>query len=1353
LNEKTRVVEENTRKTTNDGTRNPSLITEPDARSALNNKVREVENQVRSRNDNFAKKSATAFETRAHISASRVTDILERRTFRKRSGIIKDLGPTVHLSYDGRAYSAFGHLPSPKMSKRLARGFSSYAARQFTTARKSLNDTVKLLNEEVGPKIINKGQKIAGNVLDVVAGDMLDVLGIFQVITDGFFNFPDEGEVLNENTVYRVKRHSVRLQLDTMYQYNRTVDSENASRTDGAPKPYAQYPHITGPLDKLDAVARDSYITQTRVQYEVDRVRLKMLNDISTGSTHGSKLKAYIGQSLYDTYKNAIDFTSKTLLAYVDGQSFTNEYGEVIDEVTGYFTADESDSLYRDAFTAVCTYNGGVVYEDRQPVQIDPKDPGMPTMSWRPRFQCGWASKAECDREANNWYNGYKKGLWSPGDYAEWFDFDDLDLINLTSGTTSSNYQGATHAISISTDIYTAGRDTPPWFVSYVSSRYTHIKIDSTNVLRITSADSVNLYCKFVVSPIPSTYNSFTTPVTLTASNIRFGRLDSGDGFISAGLSSGTFSIKRLQVAPTDVGQQCYNPSTTTATTVCAPGYTFDLSESCYKSAYENAALVGGAVAAAATAVGKTGPKVNAAGSSIIAGALVPAFRLAVTKTQRCKFVKNDNLTSVYPPLVPVGSKLRENNKTGACIVTNPGFRSMCEYGKGTYDLSLPTRCRYNVKFCQTIGMCFNTTDSLCYLPSGKMFTATFLFGTGGPRAWIKSYGCIIGNKTDMEMSNDNMRTADGRRMLSDVLANAKKWPENVKRNMQDPGYAAMNASSVGLFARIPSLSKFAGSIGNISLVCAVVGAAQMVGHIGLMRVAGNLENTSDPLEYAIGGFIKTDNELDQIPATPTFENGWLTKPLNFKPDSAAGVRFNNITEYPEFAKYKVPISYIKARVGTDLEMQYCSPTYSLGITVGALSEQDQNSCWKNLGELTDTGTTAGLYFFKYNLVTHPLDSHTVFMSMTVGGDGMKLYEKYGTDKYFYLDWPGKYRYRFKFENRTISENQAGGFTAGQNWRLVTVWRSMNYNIHTNYIWIDATILNNSNQDGWSFSYYRTVWPNPNTNGRLMTFDVLDGVPLMRIMTNATQNALWCIPQKPWDSYADPAIGKLVLETGLKQNRSWTDGASYDSPAYPAGALKASAHYTAWDDANCSTFSNCPVTDSTKCTLSPSTQGNSVGPVYYQLVYDPKNMTVASTTATSASMSSDQQTLTVVSTSGFDVGSILTADSATALGITTGTVKVTAVLSAPSRLTISYPFQSTTGATGVTIKTTMPSKLWDTAYLSKYFYDFTINEMRQYYCLEAFAADMTGETLDPKCFAYVSARTTNYVILPQTIKP
>jgi hypothetical protein len=42
-------------------------------------------------------------------------------------------------------------------------------------------------------------------------------------------------------------------------------------------------------------------------------------------------------------------------------------------------------------------------------------------------------------------------------------------------------------------------------------------------------------------------------------------------------------------------------------------------------------------------------------------------------------------------------------------------------------------------------------------------------------------------------------------------------------------------------------------------------------------------------------------------------------------------------------------------------------------------------------------------------------------------------------------------------------------------------------------------------------------------------------------------------------------------------------------------------------------------------------------------------------------------------------------------------------------------------------------------------------KVRQYYCKEAFASDMTGETVEQHCFGYISARTNNYVMLPMTV--
>jgi hypothetical protein len=126
--------------------------------------------------------------------------------------------------------------------------------------------------------------------------------------------------------------------------------------------------------------------------------------------------------------------------------------------------------------------------------------------------------------------------------------------------------------------------------------------------------------------------------------------------------------------------------------------------------------------------------------------------------------------------------------------------------------------------------------------------------------------------------------------------------------------------------------------------------------------------------------------------------------------------------------------------------------------------------------------------------------------------------------------------------------------------------------------------------------------------------------------------------------------------------------------------------------------------------------------------------------------------ITVASTAGFTEGSILSSDSTSVLGLT-GTANVLRVDSS-TRLTIAFteqPLTSVSITPTVTIKLSMPKKLWDTAYMRRYFSDSTITEMRRYYCQSAFAADMTGETVEKLCFGYVSARTTEYVMLPMTV--
>jgi len=1327
---------------------------EGDTKTALSKKVADIEEKVRKTYVATRSKSAMTFETRISVSSARVVEIVEKRIDRGVDGKVKDPGSTKYFSYDGKVYSAFGHVPTPKMAKRIAKGFSSYAARQLSTARKSINQGVKMIGESAGGKVIDNGSKMAGNTLQFIAGDGLDVLGIFQVITDGFFNFPDESEFINKYIVYKVKRQSVRLQLDTMQKYNKDIDSKNNSRQLGTTAlPYTKYPHITGPLDKLDT---DPIVSETRAQFEVDTIRHKRLTTPNT--IHSQLLIQRIGQPVYDTLKTVTEFNKKTLLSYVDGQTLRDEYGDVTDTIDGVFSADESDNLYREAFTAVCNYNGGVVYEDRQPVQSDSIDPGTPTLSWRPRFQCGWSTEAECQREANSWYNTYKNGQQSYGDYAEWFSFDDVALRNISTGSSvSSNYQNATHAVYLSTDTAFSDRECPAWFD--ITRRYVYMAVDATNVMQITSVDSVYVYGYFVTG---------TAPASITTIKLGYTKSVSG---ITDTVPAGAYMVRQLAIAPKETGQTCLpgvgqlgNELDCSGSSGCAPGYKLQKSESCFTKAYAEAAALGAAVGVGLGASGRGRSVMISAGvSAIVAGATVPAFRLTVRNVCRC-VIDTDRANAPseidYPLLVPRGSKLRANGKSGACIVTNPGFRSMCAYGKGTYDQTVENRCTYTTEFCQNMGMCFDESSMTCYLPGAEMFAATFLFGTGGPREWIKIHGC---KSSGGDKGLNALSVADGRRMLSDALANSKRWPSNVKKAMQDPAYALMNLSSLGVLGRFTS---FPGAMSSLSMYLAVGGLVVMAGQYGARKVGDRLSNTTDPKEYAVGGFIEPPEGTteDPIPISPTYVDGWLTKPLDFVP-SAPTVQFAHITDYPDFPLgfKNSPANYLTTRP----EQQFCTSTYAVEITAVVGFNQDnarQNACWKYRPYVEVT--PAQTFNFRFY---ERVESGRKEVYMYMAWSYQTLFNTYGTSTPFYLarnsiDGRGDRKYKFQFtgdtrnpENNSPDTGSNGGDIAarkliitridGNDTRQTQVWAddlrtADRWKIDYNTCGLFGCTYRDEGQMFYVNGYVNGVWGNYPAPFRLLQ---QSEDRMIRAGIKTKYNALWCIPSKPTASYyVDPEIGTLAPEELYMQNRSWTDGLDPQSPAYPEQGIVDDLGTT--EDGGGTFFNgSCRFTGD-----SPKNQK-----FFYQLVYDKDNMAVATTTLTAqvnGNMTASQLTITVANTSGFSAGSILSSDSTSALGLI-GTATVLRVVSA-TQITLSFteqPLTSVPVTPTVTIKLSMPKNLWETDVLSKYFSNSTITDMRRYYCQEAFAADMTGETVEKKCFGYISTRTVNYVMLPMTV--
>ena len=265
--------------------------------------------------------------------------------------------------------------------------------------------------------VSTKAFKVTTEVLGSI-GDVMDVLGIIMLFTDAFYmreEFLSYGQdtskgfqprLLTADAVQDAIAKSVDAQVRAIEEYNCMLKKLNGA----TPPPYqaytyATYPQISGPLDYLDRdlPRKTAYDTQARVLVEINAVREALLKD--TNTVHGAMMRDRLGQSSYDS----IQAGSNKLWMYVGG-------------LYGQFTPPEADALYRDAFTHVCKYNGGIVYEDTHLGQ-DITKTDDPNMKGRARFQCGWATKTECIKRSNVWIEN--KGQ-TGGNYAEWYTWDEL---------------------------------------------------------------------------------------------------------------------------------------------------------------------------------------------------------------------------------------------------------------------------------------------------------------------------------------------------------------------------------------------------------------------------------------------------------------------------------------------------------------------------------------------------------------------------------------------------------------------------------------------------------------------------------------------------------------------------------------------------------------------------------------------------------------------------------------------------------------------------------------------------------------------------------------------------------------
>ena len=364
----------------------------------------ELERQKIESGINTDARHVAARKTRLHtgrLASSETTRLIEGNV-----EIIDPYSPrptfkrTYRQTFKGSVAAAFGYVPR-KMSGRAPEWGRKMKLYMLNLKQKvSKNQWYKNAkdpwnNIDIGANA-GKAGMFALEFVDFF-DEICDKVSIAATFVDGFLYDPNgtglDWYPLSNNALDQVAQQSVKLQLEEYAIYN-------------SDEIRAKYPLIAGPLDLLEkdvtagrSSRNDPEYAQRRVEYEVDAIRLKILNDTSQpyrqkilNSEFGgseAELQAYLAK---DPLNSILDY---------DGLLSPTDY----------------DSVYVYAFTEVCSYHKGKTYVDTY-TDAD-GNPG------RKKPQCGWATKDECTANATTWID--EKG--QIGSYGEWFTWNQLNTI------------------------------------------------------------------------------------------------------------------------------------------------------------------------------------------------------------------------------------------------------------------------------------------------------------------------------------------------------------------------------------------------------------------------------------------------------------------------------------------------------------------------------------------------------------------------------------------------------------------------------------------------------------------------------------------------------------------------------------------------------------------------------------------------------------------------------------------------------------------------------------------------------------------------------------------------------------
>ena len=258
----------------------------------------------------------------------------------------------------------------------------------------------------------------------------------------------------------------------------------------------------------------------------------------------------------------------------------------------------------------------------------------------------------------------------------------------------------------------------------------------------------------------------------------------------------------------------------------------------------------------------------------------------------------------------------------GACMVMNSTLYSICysttqDFQKNYkipsvqntgYDFSTHT-CKFTPSYCQSLGTCFKRSTNTCELPTNDLNGVSLLFGTGGPREFIRLHGCTIedglGNTDPLKV------TRAGLGVIYEALHRMDSWGPGLRQSLGNPTGGLMFATAVSSVIMASNKKAFAQMSGKAQFITgAVMGGAMitMMVLIAVESLASVYEQRSapidDPLEYTNGGWrpaesVDPPSSTGKAPRPMSFLDGWVTKPILYHPPGQMNNPYASVSAFP----------------------------------------------------------------------------------------------------------------------------------------------------------------------------------------------------------------------------------------------------------------------------------------------------------------------------------------------------------------------------------------------------------------------------------------------------------------------